>query len=253
MLLVTITDLLEAKFVDTCDNLADWQIRDPRQIVKAADLALKDWFEAASDAYLNGWVRPVNLRITNTTTGVVTIYPMELVPFIMPTGAATISLCTVAGDVITRVDAGKFITELGVKTAATGTQPRLVAGQLFSDYYYNPGDDRMKAQVSLARNLGAGDFCWLIRNGRTIVPTTGAVVVYDPLTWSSATAGRLMSAPAWDAATITSSHTTMMRRLLGTVGEEGGAYGTALSVHSADPGWALADIVLPRRFSHTTS
>lgn len=252
MLLLAIADTLDVRFVDTHDNFGDWSIRDPRQIVKAADVALSGWLEPATDAYLNGWVRHVNVHVINTTTGVRSIYPMELVPYIHPSGASAITLGTLSGDTYTPTNAGLLIGEDGIMVPTGGSAPYLVAGQLLSHYYYNPGDDRMGAQVHLALTIQPGDFLWVIRNGRTKLKYTGsAPALNDPLTYSGATAGCVVSAPAFDGTNTTTAKTTTLRRLLGAAGPEAGSYAVARAAGSDD--WVLADLLLPPRFHHTTT
>lgn len=243
-------DLLSAVFVDTHDAVGEWHQRDFRQVIKAADIALHAWVKPACDAYLNGWTRHGNIRIK--TAGAETIYPVELVPFVMPSGASSVTLGTVSGDTVTVTNGGLLIDELGVITATTGIAPRKVAGQLLSHYYYNCSDDRMAVQDSYVRQLTAGDFCWLIRNGRTKLAYTGSAPAEgDPLTFSGSTAGKVAAAAAIDTTSTTTTKNTLLARLLGAAGPDAGSYATARAAGSG--GWVEADLDLPKRYSHTTS
>ena len=222
-------------------------LRDPNIIVKADAISYKEII-AESDLYNGDNPREVIYEDENGTK-----WHLECVPYLHPTGAADITLGTIAYDAttglatFTNTSGGLIIDEDG-GLFSSGEKASLAAGQLFGDYFYKKGDNLDEMEVYRATKIEEGDFTWVIRRARTTLPYTGSAPASGDMLMASTTSdGSVEVSTAIDTTSAATLWTTLKKNVLGEVTELGCAVGIARAAGSG--GWVVADLKLPYRLA----
>lgn len=229
------------------DNMV-W-LTQPHILIRAAELATSIQ-RIKSDAALWNQIGTRKVSYMHPTEGRIN---MELIPYIHPTGAATITIGTIttAGDgsqTYTPSQEGRFLDTSGVllPAGATPVNSETVEGGLLTDYYlhFDLDDNGVGyggLETGRAVTIEAGDFLWLVRRGKFEADFSAAVTAGEPVVSSTGTAGEVRSAVAINTVgTIAQYHTTLLER---TLGRGFKALGHALeTLGGAGLGWILLDL-----------
>ena len=197
-------------FQDLEDETRFWQ---PNIIIRAADFNqtfLTDRkLVADSDIWYPGYVRRVIYRVGGLE------YPMELVPYIHPTGASAITLGSIA---YSAENVGTYTPALQNRLllwtgalAGAGALTRTIAGMMFADYYWHWDDNQHQMDLYHATTINAGDFLWLVRRGLITMDYAGAVA--DDGAIITAANGEVDAAPAIDTSSVANLSTTLLGHL----------------------------------------
>lgn len=197
----------------------------PNVVIRAADIAQRR-IVTDGDLYQPNQIR----RVWFVDSDGVKHY-LELTFYIHPTGAADITLGTVAAsatNVVTYTPTleGRLINESGVQIP-TPCLAKDVAGQLLTDYFYHFDDNANQREHNRVLTIEAGDGLWLIRRGDTELDTTGAVTAGDDLVSSTTVAGEVETATAINTGgTIAEYEATLVQH---TTGAASPSRGTCLA------------------------
>lgn len=196
----------------------------PHIIIRAADIAQRRLI-TSGELYQPGMVRKVWYDDGTTK------HYMELTFYVHPTGAADITLGTIAEAAGVRTYTpsveGFFINEAGA-LIPNPEEVRDIAGQLFADYFYHFDDNINQKEHNRALVLEEGDACWLLRRGDTEASSTTAINADDMFMASTTVIGRVEASPAINTAgTIAQYETTVLQNTLGPVRSGARALGRA--------------------------
>lgn len=230
------------------DESQEIWLTQPHILIKAADLAVE---RINSDGDLFNSIGPRRVSYLHPTEGRIN---MEMVPYIHPTGAADITLGTVAtatdgSQTFTPTQEGRFLDTAGalLPVGAVAQDAEDVAGGLLTDYYVHFDGDGQGVgygglETGRAVVIEEGDFLWLVLRGKFEADFEGAVTAGDPVVSSTAAAaGEVRAAVAINTGgTIAQYHATLLERTLGR-GFKG--LGHALeTLGGAGRGWMLLDL-----------
>lgn len=215
-------------------------------IIRAKDVGTPLFPAYTSDRIAN-WLREAQPAVVETVAGVIKHCKMRL--FKMPTGAATLTIGTIAygsspgSDVFTPTVEGMVLANDGT-LALTADTADTIAGWLLSDYYKTStgSDTDYNASSGWATDLKEGDLVWLIVEGEHEVLCDNATVIGRHLV-PSATAGKVTQAADFNTAgTINDYHISVKNNTL----EQPGFFAVAVAKAAiAAAGLVQADIKLP--------
>ena len=223
-------------------------LRDPNIIVKADAINYKEIITEA-DLYNGDNPREVIYEDENGTK-----WHLECVPYVHPTGAADITLGTIAYDAVTglatftNTSGGLIIDEDG-GLLSSGEVAELAAGQLFSDYFYKRADNLDQMENYRALLLEEGDFTWVIRRARTVLAYSGGAPSSGDMLMASTTAdGKVEVATTIDTTSAVTLWATLQKNLLGEANPKVGC-AIAQARAAGSGGYVVADLRLPYRLA----
>jgi len=217
-------------------------------VVKASEVAYREII-AGSDLYAAGENREVIWELKDSTN---TKIHYEFTPYVHPTGAAAITLGTVAYDAVgnatyTPTKEGLFLSEAGVLIAAT-EEVEDIAGALLTDYYYHVTDELETYEAHRVLTISAGDFLWLVRRcSKYEAKASTAITANDIVISSTTVAGEVEAAGAINTAgTIAQYNTSLFKNLLGDANPRAFGMGLASETIGA-AGFFDLELLLPPR------
>lgn len=224
-----------------------WGYFRPNEVIRKTDTD-NDRYRTTAELFMAQG--SVYRRVTYEVVGG-TRYYMELTPYIHPTGAATITLGTVAtsaAGVVTYTPTleGRMLNESGVQIAPT-EEARDVAGMLLTDYFTLFTDNIYGKEEFRVLTISEGDLLWLVRNGRVELDVTGTVTAGDIVVSSATVAGEVESAGAIDTASVAAYAASKKKNELGTASPM--SFGLALARATGTDTRVLCDLTLPPRYA----
>lgn len=149
-------------------------------------------------------------------------YFHELVPYVHPVGAGSLTigtLSTAADGVVTYTPTqeGRLLAEAGVLVPILSAPQNAIdiAGMLFADYYYHFTDNMSQHESFRAITIEEGDFLWLVRRGDVELDGGAAITDGDILNSSDVVAGGVLPATAIDTTTAVTLFATLEDHLWG--------------------------------------
>ncbi len=222
----------------------------PNLIIKAADnnftFNTDKRLVDDADIFHPGFVRRVIYR-----DGSGNEFPMELIPYKHPTGAADLTLGSVAysaAGVATYTPTIQnqlvlFTGTLAGAAAICGT----VAGMLFADYFTHWDDNASKLELGRATKIQAGDILWVVRNGivNLRAQAGGGVLAGKPLV--TAADGKLIASTAIATTSVADLKDSLIQNI-----ERASTFGAMVgkSITAAGSGNAQfkCELMLPRDY-----
>jgi len=221
----------------------------PNVLIRAANLAAVSPYKETVDI-LDGSIKRDVFYEDNAGNR----YFHELIPYVHPQGAGSVTIGTQAtaadGSVThTTTCEGKLITEAGA-IAATGSAPHdanLLAGMLFSDYYTHFDGNYAGHENFHVTTIEEGDFLWVVRRGKVQLAATGTIGSAGLfLVTSGATDGAVAPAATINTAgTVAQYHASIIENRVGQPEEKGIAL--SLAAKASDLVWA--ELHLPYRYT----
>jgi hypothetical protein len=177
----------------------------PNVLIRAAEVAAKR-IEAGGDMWHASVKREVLYEDANGNK-----YRMTLRPYTHPTGAANLSLGSIADNAdgtrtFTISAEGKLVGWDGALTGV-GDNPDDVAGLLIGDYFTHFTDNAYDFDEFRVEEIEAGDFLWVVQAGDVELLSTGTVNVGEPLV--CAATGQIEEGTAVDVTNTTTLSTTL--------------------------------------------